>query len=88
MSRKSIALFLASTGLITSLAGCGAGQDANENGGDDNKAGQPVQSPDGQRKNGDQGDNGDDGGEGGEGGEGDKGDKKDEGGEGGEGGEG
>jgi hypothetical protein len=81
MSRKSIALFLAATGLITSLAGCGAGQDANENGGDDNKSGQPVQSTDGDRKNGDSGDNRDDGGEGGEG------NRKDEGGEGGEGGE-
>jgi transcription termination factor Rho len=91
MSRKSIALFLATTGLITSLAGCGAGQDANENGGDDNKAGQPVQSTDGQRKNGDEGGKRDEGGEGGEGEKRDKrdqGDRKDEGGEGGEGGEG
>ena len=82
MPRKSLALFLAATGLITSLAGCGAGQDANEKGGDDDRSGQPATAPTGQPDNGEKRD------EGGEGKQGDNDDKRDKGEEGGEGGEG
>ncbi|MFN9661027.1 MAG: hypothetical protein ACK6BC_11755 [Cyanobacteriota bacterium] len=82
MSRKSLALFLATTGLITSLAGCGGGQDANEKGGDDNKSGQTTSPENRAREKGDDDEQKD------EGGEGEQNDQHDEGGEGGEGGEG
>jgi hypothetical protein len=88
MSRKTVALFLAATGLITSLAGCGAGQDANERGGDEDKTGQPFPSSERNRDNGGAGDKRDEGGEGGEGEDSDKRDQRDKGDEGGEGGEG
>lgn len=90
MPRKSLALFLATTGLLTSLAGCGPGKEADEQGGDGARtapSGQPAPSSSGSA--------GEE--EGGEGEASDNGDKTrkghqergdDEGGEGGEGGEG
>ena len=84
MSRKSIALFLATTGLITSLAGCGGGQEANENGGD-TPSGQ-MDSPAAKSK--DQVNDNDDDGDKSRKHQGDQDHKDDEGGEGGEGGEG
>ena len=87
MSRKSVALFLATTGLMTSLAGCGVGQDAKERG---DEGGKPSQSAPALNRQGDNGEEGqkeedkqDDTNH-----KQDKGDKRDEGGEGGEGGEG
>lgn len=94
MPRKSLALFLATTGLITSLGGCGGGQDANEQGGDDRKSGQTVSPATSPRGMEDDGDNHDDRGKdgqpdkGGKQNKSDEGDQENEGGEGGEGGEG
>jgi hypothetical protein len=85
MPRKSLALFLATTGLITSLAACGGGQDAKESGGDDSKAGQTASPANGPKNKDDDGDHSDTGDKHDNG---KKGDKRDEGGEGGEGGEG
>jgi hypothetical protein len=42
MPRKSLALFLAITGLITTLTACGGGQEANEGGGDETPSGQTA----------------------------------------------
>jgi hypothetical protein len=78
MPRKSLAIFLATTGLITTLAGCG-GREAGERGGDDDRPDQSAPmlngSPNkdrepGQGDNSNKGENGEEGGEGGEGGEG------------------
>lgn len=88
MPRKSLALFLATTGLITSLAACGGGQDAKESGGDDSKAGQTASPANGPKNKDDDGDHSDKGDKHDNGEKGDKRDKRDEGGEGGEGGEG
>ena len=85
MPRKSLALFLATTGLITSLAACGGGQDAKESGDDDSKAGQTASPANGPKTNVDEGDHRD---KGDKHDNGEKGNKRDEGGEGGEGGEG
>lgn len=77
MPRKSIALFLATTGLISSLAGCSASRDAGEQGGETMKpapsgqSAQPTGAPSQEK-----------------GGKEHKGSKEREGGEGGEGGEG
>jgi hypothetical protein len=85
MPRKSIALFLATTGLISSLAGCSPGKEADEKGGDGmpspaaGQSAQPTQDngdkhseddKEGKGSKGENGDKGDEGGEGGEGGEG------------------
>jgi hypothetical protein len=78
MSRRSLALFLATTGLITSLTACGGGQEANEKGGDDTPSGQTTSPSSGSDDDGDKHDKRD----------GAKDHKDDEGGEGGEGGEG
>ncbi|MFN9057197.1 MAG: hypothetical protein ACK5W5_09490 [Cyanobacteriota bacterium] len=73
MPRKSIALCLATTGLVTSLAGCNPGREEGEQGGDAMKsapAGQSVQpSKDNGEKEREEGEGGE-GGEGGDGGEG------------------
>jgi hypothetical protein len=73
MPRKSVALFLATTGLLSALAGCSPSQEADEKGGDAMKsapAGQSAQpqnhTEDKDAKEG----NSEEGGEGGEGGEG------------------
>jgi hypothetical protein len=78
MSRRSLALFLATTGLLTSLSACGGEQDAHEKGGDSTPSGQTASPSRGSDDEGDKHDNrdggkdhkGDEGGEGGEGGEG------------------
>ena len=73
MPRKSIALFLATTGLISSLAGCSPGKEADEKGGDgmpSPAAGQSAQPTQDKGEKGSTHDKGDEGGEGGEGGEG------------------
>lgn len=76
MPRKSIALFLATTGLITTLAGCGPSKEADEQGGDAMKStpagqsAQPSQDKEHKDSSHDNGDKKDEGGEGGEGGEG------------------
>jgi len=82
MPRKSLALFHAITGLITSLTACGGGREANEGGGDDRTPSEQPSSPAGTLQNkttehddakdegGQKRDQGDEGGEGGEGGEG------------------
>jgi hypothetical protein len=78
MSRRSVALFLATTGLITSLTACGGGQEAHEKGGDGDPSGQtaaPMKGSDDHSDKDEKGDDakdnkGDEGGEGGEGGEG------------------
>jgi hypothetical protein len=64
---------------------CGGGQDANESGGDDSKAGQTASPANGPKTKDDEGDHRD---KGDKHDNGEKGDKRDEGGEGGEGGEG
>jgi hypothetical protein len=75
MPRKSLALFLATTGLIATLGGCGAGQEGGEKGEDTMKsapAGQPAPAPNGSKDDDsmEDGSQKDEGGEGGEGGEG------------------
>jgi hypothetical protein len=77
MPRKSLALFLATTGLITTLTACGGGQEANEGGGDETPSGQMTSPANGDqdktrgtsetRKEDGEGGEGDEGGEGGEG---------------------
>lgn len=81
MSRRSLALFLATTGLITSLSACGGSQEADEKGGDDAPSGQ-IAPPKGgstdkndddekhDKREGKNDHKDDEGGEGGEGGEG------------------
>ena len=76
MPRKSIALFLATTSLISTLAGCSPGKEADEKGGEGMPSPSAGQSAQPTQDNGDKnskehkGDKGAEGGEGGEGGEG------------------